>query len=302
MYGNQGVAQPFGYTRYQKDGVAGTYFAQAREYNPDTECFNSQDLKKGYLAKTQTFNAYNYCWNSPSKYIDLDGREPEYTEAIYLLSRGTLPGESEYGPIGMGGAFGQGHAAVILVKSDDTGEFYSYAGDASPKILTTGTEGYLSTNVDEQGNPKSISMYDFYMKEGAYADNVNSKNKNLNTIDRYTHGIVIPITNEEGKAMHDKALSIRENPEKYHLFNHNCNQVAQIILRAGGKDFASSKFDWLNTRPKSVYDDIVNEIVNGKREGWSYGILKELSPYKGGNVSLAILLMISNAIVKNNNL
>ena len=32
LYGNQGEIQPFGYTGYQKDGVAGTYYAQAREY------------------------------------------------------------------------------------------------------------------------------------------------------------------------------------------------------------------------------------------------------------------------------
>ena len=31
LYGNQGVAQPFGYTGYRHDQISGTYFAQARE-------------------------------------------------------------------------------------------------------------------------------------------------------------------------------------------------------------------------------------------------------------------------------
>ena len=35
LYDNQGELQPFGYTEYQKDRVAGTYYAQAREYQPD---------------------------------------------------------------------------------------------------------------------------------------------------------------------------------------------------------------------------------------------------------------------------
>lgn len=32
LYQNQGEIQPFGYTGYQRDEIAGTYYAQAREY------------------------------------------------------------------------------------------------------------------------------------------------------------------------------------------------------------------------------------------------------------------------------
>ena len=35
LYGNQGEMQPFGYTGYQMDAVAGTYYAQAREYRAE---------------------------------------------------------------------------------------------------------------------------------------------------------------------------------------------------------------------------------------------------------------------------
>lgn len=39
MYGNQGKGQPFEYIGYQHDTVAGTYFAQAREYRADVGRF-----------------------------------------------------------------------------------------------------------------------------------------------------------------------------------------------------------------------------------------------------------------------
>lgn len=42
LYGNQGVVQPFGYTGYQPDRIAGTCYAQAREYMPLNENPNPQ--------------------------------------------------------------------------------------------------------------------------------------------------------------------------------------------------------------------------------------------------------------------
>ena len=73
LYGNQGELQPFGYTGYQRDSIAGTYFAQAREYAPGVGRFLSVDEIKGTIENTQTLNLYKYCINSPFKYIDLTG-------------------------------------------------------------------------------------------------------------------------------------------------------------------------------------------------------------------------------------
>ncbi|MCL2820409.1 MAG: DUF6531 domain-containing protein [Oscillospiraceae bacterium] len=74
FYGNQGVEQPFGYTGYTTDIIAGTYFAQAREYLPQTGRFNGVDIVKGTVAVPLTINQYLYCWNSPIKFIDPDGK------------------------------------------------------------------------------------------------------------------------------------------------------------------------------------------------------------------------------------
>ena len=45
LYRNQGKVQPFGYTGYQMDEVAGTYFAQAREYLPEEVILWSKSIK-----------------------------------------------------------------------------------------------------------------------------------------------------------------------------------------------------------------------------------------------------------------
>lgn len=80
LSGNQGQFQPFGYTGYQKDNVAGTYYAQAREYDAWSGRFTSEDIIKGSAAYPETLNAYGYCWGNPVNYVDRDGREPQYTK------------------------------------------------------------------------------------------------------------------------------------------------------------------------------------------------------------------------------
>ena len=76
LYGNQGRAQPFGYTGYTADNIAGTYFAQAREYMPHVGRFAGEDIIKGNTIAPMTMNQYTYCWNSPLTLVDLDGMIP----------------------------------------------------------------------------------------------------------------------------------------------------------------------------------------------------------------------------------
>jgi RHS repeat-associated protein len=76
LYGNQGKAQPFGYTGYTTDSIAATYFAQAREYVPHLGRFAGEDSVKGNINEPMTLNAYTYCWNQPLSWVDLDGLFP----------------------------------------------------------------------------------------------------------------------------------------------------------------------------------------------------------------------------------
>ena len=75
-YSRQGEEQPFGYTGYRYDGISGTYFAQAREYQPQNGRFTAEDVIQGNGAFPETLNRYGYCWGNPVIYIDRDGREP----------------------------------------------------------------------------------------------------------------------------------------------------------------------------------------------------------------------------------
>ncbi len=68
-----GSIQPFGYTGYQYDKTAGTYYAQAREYRAELGRFAGEDVIKGNLNTTFSFNSYVYCWNNPMIYNDLNG-------------------------------------------------------------------------------------------------------------------------------------------------------------------------------------------------------------------------------------
>ncbi len=74
LYRNQGKVQSFGYMVYQMDEVAGTYFAQAREYLPEEGRFTGEDRIKRVVSEPVTLNSYTYCRNNALKYIELNGR------------------------------------------------------------------------------------------------------------------------------------------------------------------------------------------------------------------------------------
>ena len=76
-YSRQGEDQPFGYTGYRHDEIGGTYFAQAREYQPQNGRFTAEDVLKGNGAYPETLNNYGYCWGNPVGLVDLDGMTPE---------------------------------------------------------------------------------------------------------------------------------------------------------------------------------------------------------------------------------
>jgi len=88
LSGNQGTVQPFGFTGYSFDGVAGSYFAQARQYDPLTGRFGATDSHwntwnmiygdSGYMlpdidAIKQSSNLYAYCMSDPLQYVDVLG-------------------------------------------------------------------------------------------------------------------------------------------------------------------------------------------------------------------------------------
>lgn len=77
-------SQPFSYTGYQYDSVAGNYFAQARQYDSQFGRFISEDVIKGNGFYPFTMNQYSYCWNKPLNWVDPNGMEPTDWEAAHM--------------------------------------------------------------------------------------------------------------------------------------------------------------------------------------------------------------------------
>ncbi|WP_379714568.1 RHS repeat-associated core domain-containing protein [Mediterraneibacter gnavus] len=80
LYQNQGEIQTFGYTGYQRDEIAGTYYAQAREYLTENGRFAGQDLIAGFMDLPFSMNRYSYCFNTPMILVDLDGAWPSLSD------------------------------------------------------------------------------------------------------------------------------------------------------------------------------------------------------------------------------
>jgi len=74
------AVNPFTYTGYQRDSIANTYYAQAREYKPEVGRFTGEDIIKGSIVYPDTINHYAYCWNDPMGLVDLDGALPSFND------------------------------------------------------------------------------------------------------------------------------------------------------------------------------------------------------------------------------
>ncbi|MCM1267225.1 MAG: DUF6531 domain-containing protein [Bacteroidales bacterium] len=135
-YSRQGEEQPFGYTGYRYDDISGTYFAQAREYQPQNGRFTAEDVIRGNGAVPETLNRYGYCWGNPVGLVDLDGLYPAWLYGIYAhiqfqdeflalydQEAGALASERLYGDVnvyipGGGRTGGKGFADVVLYNEE----------------------------------------------------------------------------------------------------------------------------------------------------------------------------------------
>ena len=61
------------FASYIYDDVSGTYFAQAREYMPETGRFAGRDILKGEAEIPYSLNEYAYCHNNPIGFVDYNG-------------------------------------------------------------------------------------------------------------------------------------------------------------------------------------------------------------------------------------
>ena len=181
LSGNQGKFQPFGYTGYQRDAVAGTYYAQAREYDAGSGRFTSEDVVKGSAADPETLNAYGYCWGNPVKYVDRDGAFPTFSdvkkkaedfvdkvdeavsEAIEwshkiweqeIVGEDTIHYETKVGNDVTYEVSTHKGGNIVVIKRDEAGNFKGWSVNAKVKFGDTGVSA--SAKLSGKGlNPKT---------------------------------------------------------------------------------------------------------------------------------------------------
>ena len=257
-YCTQGHLQPFGYTGYRYDKVADTYFAQAREYMPGVGRFAGEDWIKGEIYYPTSLNQYGYCFGNPEKFVDLDGKTArERAEDDILQNKNGSPYVGVFYLNIESGAFGNGHAAMMLLRSDDTGDLYSFVGDANSPL--TIFRGYNDANVNyaygiDVGNllkdKNDKYSFDVVTREGIKEDD-------------YNRAIYFPITNESGKAMADaaretilKTNGIGIDEKDYKLLTNNCDQNARRWIQAGGIALETGG----HVAPNLIYDYNVRQM------------------------------------------
>ena len=252
-YGTQEQVQPFGYTGYRYDTVAGTYFAQAREYVPKVGRFVGEDWIKGSTSYPASLNQYGYCFGNPFGLVDYDGKNPRTAlanpsnatpMARQKAEKDILKSENSAPYVGVfylnieSGAFGNGHAAMMLLRGDDTGDLYSFVGDANSTL--TILWGYNDANVNYAYAVDVGSVLNEKKDRENYKFLVGNR-ENRKIEDEYNRAIYFPITNESEQEMADAAKEIilktngvGHDEQDYHLLVNNCDQNARRWMEAGG--------------------------------------------------------------------
>ena len=203
------------------------------------------------------------------------------------------------------GANGAGHVAIMLCRSDGTGDLYSFMGTPSVTVLG----GPNEANVDYA---YGVKLKDFMPSHSLTAigrvTNKHTVYKNRRFIDKYTRGIYYPIKHEDGVKILEKVKETmnqvnnsekKDNPD-YHLLLNNCDIQAREWLKAGGVVMEEKPIDerklnsrWeyigesermveelLAKRPNSVYEYNIEQIdkkqKNGELPGVLYGDLNDI--------------------------
>ena len=253
-YNTQEHLQPFGYTGYRYDNVADTYFAQAREYMPGVGRFAGEDWIKGSIEQPFSLNQYGYCLGNPFGLVDYDGKKPraplanpsnaappkprKYAENDVLQNESGAPYVGVFYLNIESGAYGFGHAAMMLLRSDDTGDLYSFVGSRS-KAYTV-ILGYNNANINYAYGVDVGSVVNSNMEDGVYGFKVKIRD-NKEYIDKYNRVIYFPITDDSGKSIAAAAKETILNTngvgfdrKDYKLLLNNCDQNARRWMKAGG--------------------------------------------------------------------
>jgi hypothetical protein len=146
-------------------------------------------------------------------------------------------------PFGKKSILPQGHAAVVLEKTNGGAIYYSWGSnqDADPAKIILGNDSPGILNRRDM-SPEDLMQFKKTGKLPIYQE--------IETITQgssYTRFLSVPVSGQQGKDMFKKAQEIfngegtynRDN-YNYNLYNNNCNQNAQKIFSAANLDFTLS--------------------------------------------------------------
>ena len=255
--------------------------------------FAGEDWLKGDIGYPFTLNAYGYCWGNPLKFVDLDGESPKnsliilsgevsgqrkrkYAENDVLKDNNGAPYVGVFYLNVKSGALGNGHVAMMLLRSDDTGDLYSYVGDS--KHFWTVVEGYNDANVNHAYGLDLENILGERREKSEYTFSVINRRNELFS-DKYNRAVYFSITNKDGEAMAQAAketiLSVNgvgyDNPD-YNLFSNNCDQNTREWIRAGGIALDAGH----HIAPNKVYEHIVDQINKNNYSNAQYGDLHDI--------------------------
>ncbi|WP_026653037.1 DUF6531 domain-containing protein [Butyrivibrio proteoclasticus] len=145
---NGNIIQPFAFTGYQEDEVSELNFAQARYYDPNAGRFNGEDKVRGFIEAPETLNHYEYCWNNPLSFIDLDGnwgKIVKWFDEHPKIVGGILVGAAIAGGVALTVCTGGAAAPLVAAAA---GAATSAAADLGMQLITSDTGKISTTKID----------------------------------------------------------------------------------------------------------------------------------------------------------
>ena len=243
QYSRQGEHQPFGFTGYRYDDISGTYFAQAREYQPDVGRFTTEDILRGRNTIPKTLNRYGYCWNNPLIFFDLNGQSPKKakkeTDDDDWLNPPATPDPPAENP-----------TVTFCVDAPDPGTRNAiYDRDVGHTFLTV-----------DYGNG-DVYSFGFYPEKLKDIDIMFQNNVKGMIGDDKRHSYNEYLTYEITQEQADQLLEFAQNyDEKYNVVTNNCTTFAVDALKSIGINVPTTEKTW--TLPDNIEEMIgCNEFI-----------------------------------------
>ena len=243
QYSRQGEHQPFGFTGYRYDDISGTYFAQAREYQPGEGRFTAEDILRGRNTIPKTLNRYGYCWNNPLIFFDLNGQSPKKakkeTDDDDWLNPPATPDPPAENP-----------TVTFCVDAPDPGTRNAiYDRDVGHTFLTV---DYGNGDVYSFGfYPEKLTRTGIIFQKSIKGVIKNDKGH------EYNEYLTYEITQEQA----DQLLEFAQNyDEKYNVVTNNCTTFVVDALKSIGINVPTTEKTW--TLPDNIEEMIgCNEFI-----------------------------------------